>query len=262
MSRKPREVSVTGLYHVVFKGVDGMALFEDDDDRLRILSLIDSSFQRFGVMLLAWCLMGNHVHLVVQEIGDQGCKGLSSAMHRICGTYAQYFNKKYGRSGHLYKERFWSDTLESEGHLLAVVRYVHNNPVKAGIGGVVSYKWSSARNYYTGECGIVDQRMVLDLIGGQGNFMNFATGAMGPDPVPHAYERLSDYEACQVLELTPGVLALLENSAEDTSLAAQKDNQIAFAYDSGVTKRQIVRLARVSMLAVASAIATQRRGTV
>ncbi|MCC5468750.1 transposase, partial [Pelosinus sp. Bkl1] len=87
--------------------------------------------------------MDNHIHLIIKEGKDP----IASIVKRIATSYSYYFNKKYKRIGHVFQERFKSENIEDESYLLAAIRYVHQNPVKPGIGAVDGYKWSSYRDY-------------------------------------------------------------------------------------------------------------------
>ena len=139
MSRKPRQKSQTGLYHITMRGNGKQLLFEDDEDRRRILSLIRSSIARFNIRLIAWCLMGNHVHLVLSDPDDN----MSEAMHLVMSCYATWYNRRHGHVGHVFQDRFSSASISSEEYLLDAIRYVHFNPQKAGICPYDAYRWSS-----------------------------------------------------------------------------------------------------------------------
>ena len=143
MSRLPRShIATHTLFHVTVKGNDGQVLFLDESDRLHYLSLLERYRDRYGLECVAFCLMDNHVHLlfVVPTL-----RALSKAMQAINLAYARYFNRKYGRTGHLFQDRFSSWVVLDEKHLTATVEYIENNPVKAGIAMTKeSYLWSSA----------------------------------------------------------------------------------------------------------------------
>ena len=94
--------------------------------------------------IYAYCLMDNHVHLLLHEEGTD----IARLMKRINVSFVYYFNKKYKRVGHLFQDRFKSENVDSEDYLLAAVRYIHNNPVKAGIvNSPEKYLWSSYYDY-------------------------------------------------------------------------------------------------------------------
>lgn len=119
-------------------------IFSDDADRARFCLLLQYASETYGMIVHAFCLMGNHVHLLVQPREAD----LSSAMHVLGFRYAQYFNKKYKRRGHLYQGRFKSIIVQSGSYLMHLVRYIHLNPVRAGmVRHPEHYLWSSHRAY-------------------------------------------------------------------------------------------------------------------
>jgi putative transposase len=136
--------------------VDGRAVFSCEQDRGTYLKLLRSNLLESQVRLLAWCLMTNHVHLIaIPEREDS----LALLLRRVQGRYAQYFNIRAGRTGHLWQNRFFACVL-GPSHLWAALRYVENNPVRAGIvDSAGHYVWSSARAHLSG----IDDRAILDM---------------------------------------------------------------------------------------------------
>lgn len=126
MGRRPRERSETGIYHVILKGLDGRSLFYDGEDRDVFMDKLRRAREIGGLELYAYCLMDNHVHLLIKE-GEE----LGVSMKRLTVGYVQFHNKKYGRTGHLFLNRYHSEVVEDDHYLLAVTRYIHRNPVKA-----------------------------------------------------------------------------------------------------------------------------------
>ncbi|HAG09845.1 MAG TPA: transposase [Desulfotomaculum sp.] len=143
--RQPRKRSESGVYHVVLRGINRQDIFYDDEDYQRFLETIEKmkSDDRFAVY--GYCLMTNHVHLLIRENTDT----ISRIMSRIGTSYAWWYNGKYGRSGHVFQGRYGSECVENDDYLLTVIRYIHNNPVKAGIvQEPKEYRWSSIHAYY------------------------------------------------------------------------------------------------------------------
>ncbi len=147
MPRMSRARSASGIYHVLARGVNRQEIFYDDEDYHKYLETLIRIRNRSDYELLGFCLMGNHLHLLIKE----GLEGISRAMHRIGTSYAWWYNRKYDRSGHLFQNRFASECVEDEPYLLTVIRYIHQNPVNAGIiHRPELYRWSSCP-YYFGE---------------------------------------------------------------------------------------------------------------
>jgi putative transposase len=139
--RLPRNHLGDGVFHATARAVFGAALFEDDVDRLDFLQLLRSTAALFEWHCHAHCLMGTHYHLVL----DASRERLSDGMRRLNGDYARRFNTRHGRRGHLFAERFSSHALRDEQHLEAAVRYVLQNPVRAGLcTRVRDWQWAAA----------------------------------------------------------------------------------------------------------------------
>ena len=142
----------------MLRGINRQDIFEDDEDRERFIGTILRYKKEAGFQLYAYCLMNNHVHLIIRENDME----LSKVMKRIGTSYAGYFNWKYGRSGHFFQNRYNSEAVENDSYLYLVIRYIHQNPVKAGICCMEDYKWSSY-NCYIDEGSIIDKDLFLDM---------------------------------------------------------------------------------------------------
>ena len=156
MSRSARKLSLSKIYHIMCKGIDGQDIFYDGQDKSNYLKKIENLKDSFSCKIFAYCLMSNHVHLVMQ-IEDSD---LSRFMQSLNIRYTSYFNKKYDRSGHFFQDRFKSKCVENQKYFLDVCRYVHQNPEKAGICQTKDYNWSSYHEYI-GKEKIVDKHILL-----------------------------------------------------------------------------------------------------
>ena len=140
MPRKARKLSSIDIYHVMIRGNRKQDIFLEDDDRFKFIKVLKKTKQKKEYMLYAYCLMNNHVHLLIKEKDEQ----LSQTMKRINVSYVNYFNQKYQQIGHLFQDRFRSEPIEDENYLLAVLSYIHNNPLNAFIAkNLEEYAWSS-----------------------------------------------------------------------------------------------------------------------
>lgn len=128
------------MHHAYARGVNKEVIYRDDEDRERYLALLGQVVERCGWRCLAFVLMHNHVHLLVMT--PEPCLG--RGMQRLHGVYAQYFNRRHSRSGHLFQGRFGTKVMRSDAQLLLAARYIARNPVKAGLcGEPTEYRWSS-----------------------------------------------------------------------------------------------------------------------
>ncbi len=142
MPRPARELVEGGYYHVVSRGVEQRDVFLDDVDRRAFVQLLGEVVARRDWSCLAYCLMGNHYHLLVRTPAPD----LPLGMHQLNGTYARGFNERHRRVGHLFQDRYKSKRIRREAHLWATARYVVMNPVRAGVcDRPGDWPWSSYR---------------------------------------------------------------------------------------------------------------------
>lgn len=143
MARLPRKVlPEQAIFQITARGAGRIAIFLDDDDRRFFLFLLGVAAARFDWTVHAFCLMDNHYHLVVEARRDD----LSAGLHMLNGTYAQRFNARHRRWGHLFGERFAAWVVRSEEHFAATCRYVLQNPVRAGLTHEVgAWPWAAIR---------------------------------------------------------------------------------------------------------------------
>ena len=126
------------------RGINRQDIFCDQDDYRRFLEIFNRAktdkFEVYG-----YCLMSNHVHLLIREKSEE----IHQIMKRLGTSYAWWYNQKYQRTGHVFQGRYGSECVKDDGYLLTVIRYIHNNPVKAGmVSKPEDYCWSSIQAYY------------------------------------------------------------------------------------------------------------------
>lgn len=143
MPRQARQYSETGIYHVMLRGNEKKDIFAKDEDKQKFIEILFTKKEKKNFLLYCYCIMNNHVHLVIKEEEEN----VSQIIKKIATSYASYYNKKHRRIGHVFQDRFKSEPIDTENYLLAVIRYVHKNPQKAGIGKLEDYQWSSYKSY-------------------------------------------------------------------------------------------------------------------
>jgi putative transposase len=163
MPRPLRTDVSDGTHHIAALAVEKERIFREPADRRRLLALLGAIVDLYEWNCNAFCLMGTHFHLIVHTPQPN----LSRGMQHLCGVYAQWFNWKYGRRGHLFGRRFGSVYIVSDEHLLAAHRYVALNPVRAGLcARPESWRWGSFRSL----AGLEDPPPFLDVAGTLGLF--------------------------------------------------------------------------------------------
>ena len=172
--RRLRSELLSGYVHVTQRGLGRRLIFEDDRDKKRYLATLRDKLENSEVAVLAWTLMPNHVHLLVRAQPPE----LSGLMQRLGTSYAQYFNGRHGHVGTVFQNRFSSEPVETEGHMLAAIRYIHRNAEVARIADMEGYPWSSYREILgegsalEGE-GICDASKALEFFGSREEFARF-----------------------------------------------------------------------------------------
>lgn len=160
MPRMARKISKSKVYHVILRGNAKQDIFFDTQDNKKFLKEIDETKEKYEYDLYAYCLMTNHVHLIIYDKYDN----LSKILQSIAVRYSSYFNKKYERDGHLFQNRFLSKNVETQEYLLNVCRYIHQNPVRAGISNIDNYAWSSYQEYIS-KANRIETKQILALFG-------------------------------------------------------------------------------------------------
>jgi putative transposase len=152
VARLPRNETEAGVHHVFARGVERRLIFLDDEDRRSYLRLLRGVVEKFRWHCLAYCLMPNHVHLLIETTEAN----LGRGMHSLHGIYAQTFNQKWARVGHLFQSRFGSRTVHDDLGLMRVLAYIEANPVNAGLcNAPADWAWSSYGKTVAGDAGKV-----------------------------------------------------------------------------------------------------------
>ena len=236
--------TVTGFYHVCARGTGKQLIFEGDEDRWEFLELMRECCRDTRVIIVAWCLMGDHVDLVLLDYEDE----MSAAMQRLLLTYARRFNKRTGRAGCLFRERFERCSLDTDWQVMEAIRSVHADPQEAGVSLIERYPWSSFAEHlcaYDGDAadvvrGFSDPSCVLELFGSAEGFIAYSLST--PDG--------SEPALCDMKETEWERHAFANKLAKELGVPlrgvkvappAQRDTVIFGLHDAGFTVRQIER---------------------
>ena len=238
MPRQRREKGETGLYHIMLRGIDRRVIFEDEEDDRKFLSLLERFKGECGFELPGYCLMSNHVHLLMREKEVP----LETIFRKLGAAYVYYFNHRYDRVGPLFQDRFRSEIIRDDPQLLQTLRYIHRNPVKAGIcEAPEAYAFSSYRQYLGKGEGPADTGFILGMMSKRAliRFTKEAAEDMVMDMPDHAPRRPTDREAASAVERI-----LKERGVSDIHALgrAERDALLVELRRQGLSLTQISRL--------------------
>jgi len=255
MARELRKKSGTGVYHVMLRGINRQDIFEDDEDYKQMTSILRGQSERYDekghrlsplCIFYAYCLMSNHLHLLIQEREDN----ISNIIKRIGVTYAHYFNKKYERNGHLFQDRFRSEPVDDIEYFVTLLRYIHQNPVKAGIiENINDYPWSSWKEYSSenGPASFCYTRAVFARVG-QADLLGMINTPVEDDGQimdidTDGSKTISDSDVKAFFQMSHGIAnPLMVQSLEKT----RRNEVLRYALCFGAGIRQLSRLTGVS----------------
>lgn len=242
MPRKARKISSTSIYHVVIRGLDRQIMFECANDYTKYLDILSFYKQECHFELYAYCLMSNHVHLLIKPTDIS----LETIFRKINTHYAVWFNMKYQRVGHLQQERFYSEPVEDNNYLITVIKYIHYNPQKAGLepSPGAYYKWTSIHEYLSNSYNLIDSSFVFEIIKREDLLIpyedNTNTQHLDVDTIK---KRLPDDVAKEIICKITGN----DNCSNFSELNLKKRNKyIKEFYKNGISIRQINRLTGIS----------------
>ena len=238
MPRYARNQSITGYYHVVVRGIGKQILFEERADYEFYLSILRKYSREANILLHAYCLMENHVHLLVEDQENQ----LSLFMKKMGLVYSTYYNRKYDRTGHLFQNRFLSEPVEHEAYLWRVFRYILKNPEKAGICKAADYEWSSYR-FYGKKNTIVDTSVFAEKLGSIEEYRRF----ISEDDAIICLENIPlQRDDDRARKLLCSELKIASGTHLQEFDRASRDEAIRRLRNIGLTVRQIERLTGIS----------------
>lgn len=236
--------SITGFYHVCARGKGGQPIFESDEDRWDFLGLMRDCCRDAQVTIVAWCLMGDYVDLVLLDYEDK----MSTGMQRLLLTYARRFNKRTGRAGRLFCERFERRSLDTDRQVMEAIRSVHADPQEAGISLIERYPWSSFAEHlraYDSDAadaarGFSDPSCVLELFGSAEGFIAHSLSTPdGGEPALCDMKEMEWERHAFADKLAKGLGVSLHGVK--AAPPAQRDTVIVGLHDAGFTVRQIER---------------------
>ena len=165
MPRKTRIHYEGALYHVIVRGNNRSSIFEKKENKATYLNIIKRYKKKYSFKLYAYCIMDNHAHLLIEV--DK--VPLSKIMQGIQQVYTQNYNKDYERTGHVFEQRYKAIICDKDSYLLNLIRYIHMNPVQAGMAKGLKYKWSSHNKYLKEKSDLIEYQFPLSLFSNNKN---------------------------------------------------------------------------------------------
>lgn len=245
MSRLPRAISKSGVYHVLFRGINQQNIFEENEDYLKLKETIINVKEDMSFEIYAYCFMTNHVHIVLKEknMGD-----ISLIMKRILTKYVRWYNVKYGRSGALIANRYKSVPVEIDEYFLNLIRYIHQNPVKAGVSDDVEDYHYSSFTEYTNNSYLTDIDLLLDMIS-LDEFISFHQEPEDMNFNVTDSRRKSDEDVIKLIKKQYNI----DNPQSISKLSKIERNNILKELKSNFSARQLQRITGISRVAIRNA---------
>lgn len=246
MTRPARIFSPSGIMHVIVRGIGRQLIFEDANDYNFFLKKLSQYALETDVKICAFCLMENHVHLLLKGESSQ----ITIFMKKQGVSYSFYFNQKYDRTGHLFQDRYLSESVADQRAFLSIYRYILQNPQKAGICSASDYLWSSYR-YYDNWPEYMDSDLIKALLNTKEKYNTFMSANNKDICLEYHKTGHDDEWALGIIKATLSI---------ETGIALQKydkkhrDAALKKLFEEGLTFRQIERLTGISRNAVARAV--------
>ena len=253
MPRLARVKSISGIYHVMMRGVNRQQIFLEDEDYHSYIQLLSHYKSIYHYKIYAYCLMGNHIHLLI----GSGSKPLDTIFKSIGSAFVYWYNTKYDRTGHLFQDRFKSEPVNTKQYFLTVLRYILQNPVKAGICTLPQfYKYSSAKAYLSSYKGLTDTELAMHLL--DKSSLRLFLLEKNDDSCLELNEApkrgMIDSAAAELIIEEFGSLSPLKNEHFDKN---RLDLSIKILIRAGISIRQLSRLTGISKKKIERALKRQ-----
>lgn len=168
MPRKARRLIGSLFIHNMVQGINQEYIFQEDEDKRKYVSLMKKYYQKFNIVIIAYCIMDNHVHMLIYT---NDIDNISKFMKELNSQYAMYYNRKHNRVGYVFRNRFDSKPIFTQKHILNCIKYIHMNPVKANkVSKEQDYIFSSYNDYINKE-NFINSKVLNFLFGSENNYL-------------------------------------------------------------------------------------------
>ena len=247
MPRNHRIMSSTGVYHIILRSINQHIIFEDDSDYQKFLFILKDCKKKYDIDIYAYCLMDNHIHMMIYAPSDK----LSKFFQSLETRFVHWYNTKYLRFGHLFQDRFFSKPIECVKAFLSVLVYIHNNPVKANMCRYASeYRWSSYNAFYGAKDPLVNVLFSYNIAGTKEFLLNYFSKE--PDDSDNSLfendhrEKDHFFTDEKALQIFKSVTNLSSTSAATYLTKVKRNEYVRQLKKEGLTVRQIARTMDIS----------------
>ena len=251
MPRKPRKPSSLCIHHVILRGVNQQIIFEDQSDYLQFISILKHYKERCDFKIYAYCLMSNHIHLLLEHTTTD----LEIIMKKIEVKFVRWYNRKYQRTGYLFQDRFKSEPVNDMRYFQTVFRYIHQNPLHAGLESVPgTYPWTSYHDYVTSDFSFIDIDKILTLFPSHSDCIQYLHTISDQNCMEYYSSfRLPDSEALKIIQEKTSCNSPSDFQCLDLSTRNQYLHSLLL---SGISIRQLSRLTGISRTEISNALKT------
>ena len=247
MPRRARKQSNLKIHHVILRGINRQIIFEDQYDYKYFISCLQYYKDLCHFKLYAYCLMDNHIHLLLEETDTV----LEIIMKRIEVKFVKWYNQKYQRTGHLFQDRFRSEPVNDIRYFITVFRYIHQNPLHANLESVLgTYHWSSYNDYLTNNSQFIDIDTLQQLFPTPDEcikYLNCPSHDACMDDTTSTY--LLDSDALKIILQRTSCTSPADFQKLDMNT---RDRYLRDLYGCGISGRQLSRLTGISRRVIAS----------
>lgn len=245
MARLARKKSLFRIYHVILRGINKQIIFEDNNDYAEFIETLRYYNSLCDFKLHAYCLMNNHIHLLIEEGNDS----LAVVMKRIEVKFVKWYNHKYERIGYLFQDRYKSEVIDSATYFLRVFRYIHQNPLHAGLENRLgTYPWSSYADYYNNDNSFIHVETIQSFFESTDNLLQFLnTNSVESCMEYYSHTRMSDRDALKIINDLTGC----KNPSDFQHLDSfQRNKCISQILNAGFSIRQTSRITGISRVQI------------
>ncbi len=233
MARTARLVGESGYLHIIIRGIGKQVLFEDEWDYKYFISLMQRYSDETEVKICAYCLMDNHVHMLIHD--EENISSLF--MKKIEVSYAGFYNHKYERTGHLFQDRYRSEIIYDETYFVTVLRYILRNPEKAGFCKTENYRWSSYKYYFHNDV-IIEDDLIRKIFRDLNDFNDYILTDSTDDCMEYD-DRKDDEWGIRIIKKT---LDIDSGTVLQSYSREERDDSLRKLKAAGISVRQLERL--------------------